>query len=163
MADFIHFDPSTTPRPTLTLIHVKGAQAKGNKRQISTSAYEVVESQAVKNLRWLERGNLITSLTQDRRNAMASAVWHDGKRAPDGRMALAAILQSVGQNYERQIVIVQPHMRRALFDAARQDAAKPGTKNINLARMRQLDALLLGIQATCASLGARTRVVAALA
>jgi hypothetical protein len=162
MADFIHFDPSTPPRPTITLIHVKGALSESKERQISTSAYELVESQAVKNLRWLERGNLMKSLTEGRVNAMASAVWHDGKRRPDGRNDLARILQALGQNYDRQVVIVQPHLRRALYEQARQDALIAGAANINLYRMRQLDALLLGIQRTCASLGARTRVIAAL-
>jgi hypothetical protein len=89
-------------------------------------------------------------------------VWHDGKRRPDGRNDLARILQALGQNYDRQVVIVQPHLRRALYEQARQDALIAGAANINLYRMRQLDALLLGIQRTCASLGARTRVIAAL-
>lgn len=59
-ADFVHFDPEATPSH-LTLIHVKGSGNSG-KRQLSVSDYEVVVSQAVKNLRYLDREHISEKL-----------------------------------------------------------------------------------------------------
>jgi hypothetical protein len=78
----------------------------------------------------------------------------------NGRRELAQVLASAGERYDRQVVIVQPALRRALYEEARQDAeATPPVVNANLRRMRQLDALLLGIEASCGSLGARLTVI----
>jgi len=65
IADFIHLDIHATPA-ILTLIHVKGANNNRANRPISVSAYEIVTSQAVKNLRHIDEellaGNFVNQL-----------------------------------------------------------------------------------------------------
>ena len=59
LADFIHLDEH---QGTLSLIHIKGASTSSPTRGISVGAYEVVVSQAIKNLRHLDRFYLAEGL-----------------------------------------------------------------------------------------------------
>jgi hypothetical protein len=52
LADFIHIDEATR---TITLVHAKGSGSTSPTREVSVWDYEVVVSQAVKNLRHLHR------------------------------------------------------------------------------------------------------------
>jgi hypothetical protein len=152
IADFIHLDEVANP-PALSLIHVKGAHGASPQRQISVSAYEVVIGQAVKNLRYLDRLPLEEGLAAGIGRMVGRLVWHD--RRPTTRQEMIAALQGVGTNYQRQVVVFQPHVTRTRHDTARATAA--GTE---LARLRQLDTLLLGADADAHALGAHFSVLA---
>ncbi len=112
IADFIHLDPD---KSELTLIHVKAAQSKSPNRGISVSAYEVVCSQALKNLRYTERRELEKPL-RDKMKKEATIVrgWHNGaelsSKSPNLWSAIAKVRYS---ELKRKIIVVQPHVRKS--------------------------------------------------
>ncbi len=146
IADFIHFD-IVAGVPELTLIHVKASGNTRINRPLAISDYEIVTSQAVKNLRFLDLQNTVAEFCQFLSTRLMNAVWHAG--AVSTRAAMFAAMQACGTNFHRRIVIVQPRTTKTALDAAR--AATTGrSKRI----AQQLDALLLGAPASCQSLGA---------
>lgn len=157
IADFVHIDGSGTV-PLLSLIHVKGSGSEAQGRQVSTSDYEVVTGQAIKNLRFLDVGNLAAQLADGSNKAVAQANWLDSVQQDPNRAALVAHVQSLGTNIDVQIVVLQPRVTKQEHDAARADAAA-GNETSKVKRMRQLDALLLEAQSACQSLNARFVVV----
>lgn len=150
IADFIHLDEGNPP--SLSLIHVKGALAS-SQRQISVSAYEVVVGQAVKNLRYLDRLALEEGLAAGIDRMVGQLVWRDRNRTT--RQEMIRALQDIGANYQRHVVVFQPHVARTRHDSARANAV--GTE---LTRLRQLDTLLLGADADAHALGAQFSVLA---
>jgi hypothetical protein len=154
IADFIHLDLNgSAGRPALTLIHVKGAGSDQANRGISVSNYEVVTGQAVKNLRHLDRLILEEGLDKGLGAKIRKLVWRD--RAASTRAEMLDVLSGIGTNYDRRVVILQPHLTRDRYEAAR---ANP--KDKDFARLQQLDTLLLSARASCNALGASFRVVA---
>ena len=151
IADFIHLDERAQP-PLLSLIHVKGSGSDSVDRGLSVSKYEVVTGQAVKNLRSLDRLLLDEGLRQGIGKKVGKLVWHD--RKPVSRGHMLAALGLLGADYQRQIVIVQPHVTKSAYDAAR---ARPRSKEA--ARLRQLDTLLLSAEASAHGAGANLFVI----
>jgi len=84
LADFIHLD-----RDMLTMIHAKGSNSNDQTRQISVSSYEVVASQAIKCLRWLDQTQLHDGLVRGMRRKIGRAVWHN--RRPSDRARICPI------------------------------------------------------------------------
>lgn len=148
IADFIHINETANPK-ILSLIHVKASKTSG----ISVSDYEVVGSQAVKNLRSLDEKGLIEGLKANLTNAVGKLVWHDGTRQIN-RSGFIAALDTLGSNYQRQVVLLQPSLSRSLEQAARDNKSSGDYK-----RLQQLDTLLLGIEANCHSLSATLQVI----
>ncbi len=150
IADFVHFDPIT---PWVTLIHVKGSSSSSPNREISTSDYEVVVGQAIKNLRLLDRVDLADRLEagEGRDEKVLAAVWHNGRRSK--RSAMAAAIRAAGADYGRSVVVVQPRVTAGEYDAVHEFRAR-GVDNSRVRRMQQLDTLLLEAEAACRHLGA---------
>ena len=138
IADFIHLDDRSVP-PVLSLIHVKGAGSNRPNRGISVSKFEVVTGQAVKNLRSLDRQLLDQGMADGIGRKVGALVWHD-RRATTRHDMLRAIA-AVGADYERRVIVVQPHLQRTAYEHARQHP-----RSRDAARLRQLDALLLGAE-----------------
>ena len=157
IADFMHLDESP-PQPLLSLIHVKGSGSPSPTRGISTSDYEVVVGQAIKNLRFLDLANLADRLEQGNTKAVAPSNWKDGVKDHPKRENLVARLRQIGTNLELQVVILQPRVRKEDLLAARQDATA-GNETSRLQRARQLDALLLEAEAACRDFNAGLIVV----
>jgi len=154
IADFIHLDlDSTVGRPLLSLIHVKGAGSEAIDRGISVSSYEVVTSQAIKNLRYLDRLTVEQGLDKGLGPKIRDLVWYD--RAVRPRAEMIKALGSIGSNYDREVVVIQPHLTQS-----RHNAARTNTVDKDYARLQQLDTLLVSARGSCAGLGARFRVVA---
>jgi hypothetical protein len=57
------------------------------------------------------------------------------------------------------VVILQPHVRKTRLDEVR-EAPRKGEEHSEEGRIRQLDTLLLGAQASCRSIGAELWVLA---
>lgn len=154
IADFVHVD--TTHR-IVTLIHVKASHSEKSNRQISTSDYEVVVGQAVKNLRMLDRINLAERLKEGNAKSVAAATWKDGIKQPD-RSGLIQAVRELGANYSRKVVILQPRVTAAEYQRARdeQDEKKQTSR---VRRMQQLDALLIEAESSCRDLGAEFIVI----
>lgn len=138
IADFIHLDDRSAP-PVLSLVHVKGAGSNRPNRGISVSKFEVVTGQAVKNLRSLDRQLLDQGMADGIGRKVGALVWHN-RRATTRQEMLRAIA-AVGDDYERRVVVVQPHLKRGAYEHARQHP-----RSRDAARLRQLDALLLGAE-----------------
>ena len=149
VADFVHLNTTAVP-PLLSLIHVKAAQNSAANRQLAVSPFEVVASQAVKNLRFLDRENLVATLAQRVSPQLGQLVWLDGQPSP--RAAMVTALGQVGANCDLQIVIVQPQLLQTAVTAARNGQA-------GASRLRQLEALLASAESACRSLGARLTVI----
>lgn len=155
IADFIHFDPLER---LLTLIHVKASGSTSAKRQISTSDYEVVVGQAVKNLRFLDRVNLAGWLENGQDKKVATAVWYDGDKQDD-RSGFIAAIREAGEDYGRRVVIFQPRVTASEYKKVQQDLGIGKLRTSRVARMQQLDTLLVGAQADCRQLGAELVVI----
>lgn len=151
-ADFLHLDDSGEV-PTLTLIHAKGAHSSGLGRGIAVVPYETVSAQAIKNIRHLDtelaRGNLLSGIVPAGLELLA---WENG--ASRSREQFVERLGTLGANFRRRVVIVQPHVRKQLVDEVRADP-----NHTQLSRLRQLDTLLNGVAADCRSAGAEFVVV----
>ncbi|MEE1656741.1 hypothetical protein VB618_11075 [Microvirga sp. CF3062] len=148
LADFIHIDPASE---TVTLIHAKGAKTNGVRRQVSVANYEVVVSQAIKNLRHLDRVILADALDSGSNKKIARAVWYDGKRIPD-RKGIIAAARKLGSNYKRQVIVFQPQLTQK--EQAACVGPKPTARGDRLIRMRQLDTLMLAARLSARSIGA---------
>ncbi|RWP58169.1 hypothetical protein [Mesorhizobium sp.] len=155
-ADFIHFD-NNGDGPNLTLIHVKGSGSSSANRGVSVTDYEVVVSQAVKNLRYLDRGNIGEKLTSTKNNQIGTAVWHNGVRQQN-RDALIELLNQAGSSMKKTVVVLQPSVRRVDHEATRA-LAQQGATIDRVRRLQQLDALLLSARTECYGLGADFYVV----
>jgi hypothetical protein len=153
IADFIHLDPG---KSTLSLIHVKAANSDSARRGISVSAYEIVCSQALKNLRYTERRELEQPLKEKLESTDANIVrgWHNGKAlAPGSTDFWSAIKKVRYSDLVRRVVIVQPHVRKSILPAnlsADTSAAR---------QTRLLNTLLHGIKADIDRYGVEFEVV----
>jgi hypothetical protein len=115
IADFIHLDEAQS---LLSLIHIKAAHSDSDKRGISVSAYEVVCSQALKNLRYTERRELEAPLKAKITRVAGSLVrgWRNGKALPPKSLALWAAIKNVRySNLRRRVIVVQPHVRKSIL------------------------------------------------
>ena len=157
-ADFIHFDETMDP-PHLTLIHVKGSHSDAINRSVSVSDYEIVVGQAVKNLRHIDRGLLTDKLENNQYGVLRDAVWRDGVRQQD-RSGVLQALANTGSNLEKTVVILQPRVRRSVYNEIRTRMDSGDDPNAEVRRMQQLDALLLGARSACYGLGAHFKVIA---
>lgn len=155
IADFIHLDDKSVP-PKLSLIHIKASDNASANRGVSVSDYEVVTSQAVKNLRSLDRTILAEGLESGVGKKVGNLVWHNRRPTKDGRKGMLKALQSIGTSYQRQVVIIQPRLTQA-----REEYARKHPKSRDAARLRQLDTLLLEQENSCHGLQARLSVVCA--
>ncbi|MEK6281716.1 MAG: hypothetical protein AABN95_15280 [Acidobacteriota bacterium] len=155
IADFIHLDDESKP-PKLSLIHVKASDTSSSTRGVSVSDYEIVTSQAIKNLRSLDRTILTKGLEGGVKKKVGNLVWHKRKPVKTGRKEMLKALGKIGSSYERQVVIVQPRLTKA-----REEFARKNPKSQDAARLRQLDTLLLEQENSCHGLQARLRVVCA--
>jgi hypothetical protein len=154
VCDFVHIAHDCT----LTYIHVKAAATSSPGRGVAVAEYEVVSSQAVKNLT-----TLTPDLLRDRLSASRVArpgCWVDGARVDD-RTAFLEALEYVGLQDAKQVVIVQPHVNKALYDAVRKSQGT-GADDLNLYRLQLLDTLLNAARSAAVYAGGDLRVVGAL-
>jgi hypothetical protein len=155
IADFIHLDDKSHP-PKLSLIHVKASDDDKAARGVSVSKYEVVTSQAIKNLRSLDRWILAEGLRGGLNKSVGKLLWHNRRAAKGGREAMLDVLDKIGASYERQVVVIQPRLTKARELLARNKPNSP-----DAARLRQLHTLLLAQANACHGLQARLRVLCA--
>jgi hypothetical protein len=84
-------------------------------------------------------------------------VWHDG--SVSNREEMLAAIAKIGASYRRVVVILQPQIRKSKLDEVRK-AISEGKSPKDTDRIRQLDTLLLGAQASCRSFNAELWVLA---
>jgi hypothetical protein len=155
VADFIHVAQDYT----LSFIHVKAANSRSASRHVAVGAYEVVASQAEKNLLNID----LASLRQRLESPMvpSPASWIDGQRT-EGRAEFMDALQYHFPKDEKRVVIVQPHISRDLYRRVHA-TSPPGQPFQDLYRMRLLETLLNGTRGTVVSVGADLIVIGSMA
>jgi hypothetical protein len=158
IADFIHLQENDSGVWTLTLIHVKAGKESG---RVSTGEHEVVLSQAVKNLRFVDNQNLGDNLSEavsQKVNGLKwgekeirDLVWKDGQKIE--RSDFIDALSSIGSGHNRKVVVVQPHSRKSYFTSLRQKTDKRDG-------LKQLDLMLHETKRSCNNLQADFHLVA---
>jgi hypothetical protein len=155
IADFIHLDPN---RSVLSLIHVKAANSDSPQRGISVSAYEVVCSQALKNLRYTERSELEIPLKEKlmRTKSKIQRGWLNGKPLPLGSTALWSAIKGIRYSeLKHRVIVVQPHVRKSSLPT------NPSANTSSSRQARLLYTLLHGIDADVRRYSAEFEVIVA--
>lgn len=148
VADFIHIDSASS---TLSLIHVKAAFSDSPGRRLAVAPFEVVCNQAVKNLRYLDAGNLRTRLAARISSLNEAWVWNQG--AASDRNSFLEMMSQLNPQYNRRVFIVQPHLREEFVGVGLDGAT-------NASRLlQQLTTTLNAADASCRSLGAELTVI----
>lgn len=130
VADFLHL----TDDGTLTAIHVKAANNNSPGRRIAVTSFEEVVSQAEKNIGMLDNDILIDHL--GRTNCTA---WHEGHRIESAKF-IEQLATRVASD-RTKVLIVQPHLLKAVHDHARA-TADAGTPDRDAKSLMLLDHLL---------------------
>jgi hypothetical protein len=150
IADFLHIEDDGT----LTLIHVKGAANSSPRRRVAVGPYEVVVSQAVKNLLHLDTTRLAERLAES--PIAAPAAWCQGVRVP-GRADFLDSLACREPVHPLAVVVVQPHLTRSTHQRLR--ALGADARDPELHRLWMLEMLLHGTTQQCQGKNARFTVV----
>lgn len=146
LADFIHVDPQAK---VISLVHVKASGKTGAHRLAAPSDYEIVVSQAVKNLRHLDRRKLHDELTKGKGKKIGKAVWFDGKPQKDRSDMLKAIAK-LPANAAKVLIVLQPRITQQERDRC----WAAGAPDKDAMRMKQIDTLMLGARVSALSCGA---------
>jgi hypothetical protein len=133
IADFLHLYNDGT----LTAIHVKAADKASANRRIAVARFEQVVSQAEKNIRLLANDTLIDRLSTPR--IANPAAWHAGRRVPSSEFVTQLATRVASD--KTKVIIVQPHLLRAVHDQARA-AAEAGQPTRDSRSLFILDSLL---------------------
>ncbi len=102
IADFLWCSSSE-----IKFIHVKASNSSRSSRRVSVGAFEIVVSQALKNLRSLDINKIIEHLQSDKR-LTGSVVWRNGK--PAMKKDFLKFMGGLTHNLEKEVVILQPHI-----------------------------------------------------
>jgi hypothetical protein len=145
-ADFVHIDPH---KQVVTLVHVKAANSNNAAREVSVSAYEIVVSQAIKNLRHLDHHNLADALQKGQHKGIARAVWLDGVRQKN-REGIIMSARALRPDYKRHIIVLQPQLTDNEYSLCHAGKAAPG----RMERLKLLSTLLNGARANANNAGA---------
>jgi len=149
VGDFVHIDPVDKK---VTLIHAKAASSKSPNRSFSVSDYDLVIAQAIRNIRHLDKEQLLKSLRRSAGRAIADATWHNG-----GRMTRASFIDEVikmGASFSKELVILQPQLTQQKHATCLAPSVSPSTS----LRFKQINSLVQG--AAMAAFGAGASFVA---
>ncbi len=149
VADFVKYDGDGT----ITLIHVKAARSDSSHRPVNVTSYEVVTSQATKNLTYLNVQQLTERLSTP--GVSRQACWYDGQRIAD-RSELIEFLQLRPSQAPVRVLIVQPQLTKSRYE---QTGAMPEGA-IALTRLRLLETMLNAARGAVTGLGADLHVAA---
>jgi hypothetical protein len=150
VADFLHVSAGRV----LSLIHVKAAKSDSRDRDVSAAAYEVVVSQAVKNLIYISRGHLRPQLSRPPVRSPAS--WIDGQRVRGRREFLRQLDARVATD-DMRVVILQPHVTQRTYETLRGPA---GRGSPELMRLHLLESMLNSARQSATGLNADLEVIA---
>ncbi|MER9565800.1 hypothetical protein [Mesorhizobium sp. M0571] len=140
LADFIHIDPEAK---VISLVHIKGSGSKAANREAAPADYEIVVSQAVKNIRHLDRRLLLHELTRGKAKKIGAAVWHDGVKQPNREGFLKAV-EKLPASASKVLIVLQPRLTKSEIARCRAAAATP-TRSM---RIKQIDTLMLAARAS---------------
>ena len=147
-ADFIHID-EFNKKTIISLIHIKAANSNSTTRRVSVGAHDIVLSQAVKNLRYANRKNLIQDLTDRAINSQNKMCWHGNKLIQTHDFInILSTLKANPNNIKTRVVVVQPHTLKSYYTRLQNSNIK-----------RQLDVLLVSSDNAIKSSGAEFHII----
>jgi hypothetical protein len=163
---------SRSGRPAKDAKSSSGRPGKdGHKKQrgLSVKAYEEVVSQATKNLRYLEVGNLAELLAKGAaaNYPIAKTSFRNGKGPLGNRKAILQALRGYGRRpWEKKVIVFQPHVRKSVWDKALDKLLATPTPaagggfgpQSQINRLLQLRTLLADAEVSCRRIGARFEV-----
>jgi hypothetical protein len=150
VADFLH----VSPEGTLSVIHVKGANSDSPRRRVA-AAYEIVASQASKNLIFTDSERLLDRLR--RAPVPRPACWSQGNRVPDRTDFFEALNLRDATN-DMRVVIVQPHLSELNYRRLRL-STNVGVGGEDMLRLHLLESLLNATRSSIVGVGADLVVV----
>jgi hypothetical protein len=153
IADFIYID---VDKRCIGLIHVKAA-GHAKRRGIAPAKYEVVISQASKNLRFLDIKNLRSSLEREGSGGRLRQTWglnsNEFTEMNDRSEAIAA-LDNIGTFPEKFVVILQPHTSKSAWQEQlaklRNDSEMPDSDKYQILRLKTM---IVELEEACKRLG----------
>ncbi|MEV5297995.1 hypothetical protein [Amycolatopsis methanolica] len=134
-ADFFHLDADNL----LRIFHVKASSNSSPRRGVKVTDYEVVVSQALKNLTYMDRRKLIGRLS--RPSLADPASWIDGDRVHDKGAGFLEKLEAAGAQGRTEVVIVQPNLSRGRYRQLTADI-EAGIVSRDTLRLQLLEMLL---------------------
>ena len=146
LADFIHIDPDTK---RISIVHVKASGVDKANRLAAPTDYEVVTAQAIKNLRYLDRRNLVEELKRGRGKKIGAAVWQDGIRQGN-RDGFLSVAERLPANAPKTLIVLQPRMTFREHSRCWGNEASPN----DALRVKQIDTLMLSARVSAMSCGA---------
>lgn len=150
-ADFLQI----SSEGTLRVIHVKASGSSSPGRRVSASAYEVVVSQASKNLIYLDKDRLKERLRIP--TVARPACWKDGERIA-GREEFLDMISARVDTDATEIIVVQPHVSETIYNRVRGEDSD-GIPSQNLLRLRLLETLLNSARSSIVRAGADLTVI----
>jgi hypothetical protein len=153
VADFVHIGPDDPA--LLSLIHVKRAGSSWPNRGASAGAYEVVASQAAKNVRYLDSNSLMRQLGKPA--GRSRPTWIDGVRVAD-RSEFLEMLEARDPREPSQVIIVQPHLTQSAYERIGNSDRNDSEMSIERLRLALVETLLNSLLGTVSNEGAELRV-----
>ncbi|WP_027932171.1 hypothetical protein [Amycolatopsis thermoflava] len=150
-ADFFHLSDDDV----LSIIHVKASSSAAPGRRVSVGDYEVVVSQAEKNLVYTDREQLAKRLAKT--TLQRPACWAQGERV-DTRDEFLDMLAASRATGRTEIVIVQPHLTEPTYRRLAREENGPSEK-LDQLRLRLLEMLLHVTRASCIRYGLELKVI----
>ena len=109
-------------------------------------------AQAIRNIRHLDKEQLLKSLKKSASYAISYATWHDGVRVP--RADFIDQVEKMGASFSKELVILQPQLTRQKHASCLAPGVSPSTS----LRFKQINTLVQG--AAMAAFGAGSTFVA---
>jgi hypothetical protein len=159
VSDFVHYDEHER---RLALVHAKGSTSDKTNREVAVTDYEVVASQAMKNLHWLDPSRLFKRMSERNTAALEQLAWRrrNGKWTRGNRTDFLTLLSGITRCEHRRVIVLQPSLRQSLYTKLKKENdSGVASPSANLIRMWQLDLLLLTLEASCHAFGAELVVI----
>ncbi len=150
IADFVRYEGNGA----VSFIHVKAATSASPNRPVKVTSFEVVTSQATKNLPYLNIETLIDKLSNP--GTPAPACWYNGTRIAD-RTELIEYLKERPAQAPWSIIIIQPQMTKRRYEHV---AALHNS--VERTRLKLLETMLNSARGTVTGLGADLEVIGSL-
>ncbi|HHX8748059.1 TPA: hypothetical protein ACVPFL_000168 [Morganella morganii] len=114
-ADFIHV-VEFNKKINITFIHVKASKSDSRNRRMSVGAHDVVLSQAIKNIRYTNRKNLVSALKKRVSGTNDKFCWENNiSKKPDEFIEYLEGIKTQS-NIKNRVVIIQPHTRKKCYE-----------------------------------------------
>ncbi len=150
IADFVRYEGDGT----VSFIHVKAASSANPNRPVNVTSFEIVTSQATKNLPYLNLATLTHKLASP--GTPSPACWYNGTRIPD-RTEMIDYLNERPAHAPWRVILVQPQMTKR-----RHEQVAAVAQSIEKTRLQLLETMLNSARGTVTGLGAELEVIGSL-